>query len=165
MNSNTHILICPKHLPVAVEFAGRSHQRFVLAHLAKSPIKTGELRRWEVAMRELARLPNVILQIIRAGDRSRGKAGSENSYGLEPSPSAISSQPSLAGCTVVTMFHSGLCDQPQSFSFGAVAHCAGRIKVHRCPLFRSVCGPMRQPAVIRIAGSGEIHPSSTDLLR
>ena len=63
------------------------------------------------------------------------------------------------------LFHSGLCDQPQSFSFGVVAHCAGRVKVHRCPLFRSVCGPMWQAVVIRIAGSGKIHPSSTDLLR
>ena len=62
-------------------------------------------------------------------------------------------------------FHSGLCDQPQSFSFGVVAHCAGRVKVHRCPLFRSVCGPMRQAVVIRIASSGKIHPGSTDLLR
>src|ERR1700747_510609 len=63
------------------------------------------------------------------------------------------------------MFHSGLCDQPQSFSFGVVAHCAGRVKVHGCPLFRSVCGPMRQAVEIGIAGSGKIHPSSTDLLR
>src|SRR2546421_2429765 len=62
------------------------------------------------------------------------------------------------------MFYSGLCEQPQSFSFGVVAHCAGRIKVHRCPLFRSVCGPMRQAVVIRIARSGKINPVSTDLL-
>ena len=57
-----------------------------------------------------------------------------------------------------------LCDQPQSFSLGVIAHCAGRVKVHRCPLFRSVCGPMRQSVMIRIAGSGKIHPGSTDLL-
>src|SRR5438477_6914707 len=62
-------------------------------------------------------------------------------------------------------FHSGLCDQSQSFSFGVVAHCAGRVKVHRCPLLRSVCGPMRQAVVIRTAGSGKIYPGSTDLLR
>jgi hypothetical protein len=63
MNSNTHILIYPKHLPVAVEFARRSHQRFLLDHLAKPPIKTGELRPWEVPMRELARLPNVFCKL------------------------------------------------------------------------------------------------------
>src|SRR4029077_777766 len=67
--------------------------------------------------------------------------------------------------TMSTMFHSGLCDQPQPFSFRVVAHCAWRVKVHGCPLFRSVRGPMRQAVVIRIAGSGKIHPSSTDLLR
>jgi hypothetical protein len=32
---------------------------------------------------------------------------------------------------LLIMFHSGLRDQPQSFSLGVVAHCAGRIKVHR----------------------------------
>src|ERR1700757_807072 len=62
-------------------------------------------------------------------------------------------------------FLSQLCDQSQSFFFGVVAYCAGRVKVHGCPLFRSVCGPMRQAVVIGIAGSGKIHPSSTDLLR
>ncbi len=40
MSSNTDLLIYPKHLPVAVEFARRSRQRFVLDHLAKPPIKT-----------------------------------------------------------------------------------------------------------------------------
>src|ERR1700720_584627 len=66
---------------------------------------------------------------------------------------------------VVAMFNSRLCNQPQSFSFGVVAHCAGRVKVHRCPLLRSVCGPMWQAVVIRISCSGKIHPGSTDLLR
>src|SRR5437868_6081251 len=54
------ILIYPRHLPVATEFAKRfPRQRFVLDHLAKPAIKARELVPWEKELRELARLPNV----------------------------------------------------------------------------------------------------------
>jgi len=54
------ILIYPRHLPVAVEFARRfPRQRFVLDHLAKPLIKAGELGDWARDLRALAALDNV----------------------------------------------------------------------------------------------------------
>jgi hypothetical protein len=61
--------------------------------------------------------------------------------------------------------HSGLGNQPQSFSLRIVAHFAGRVEVHGGARVRGVCGPMRQAAVIRISGPREIHPCRADLLR
>jgi L-fuconolactonase len=58
------ILIHPKHLPVAVEFVGRfPRQRFVLDHLAKPPIKRGELEPWAAGIRELASFQNVFCKL------------------------------------------------------------------------------------------------------
>lgn len=58
------ILIYPRHLPVAVEFAKRFlRQRFVLDHLAKPKIKNRELSSWETNIRELARLPSVFCKL------------------------------------------------------------------------------------------------------
>jgi L-fuconolactonase len=58
------ILIYPKHLPVAAEFVRRfPRQRFVLDHLAKPPIKSGNLRPWELGMRELGTFPNVFCKL------------------------------------------------------------------------------------------------------
>jgi L-fuconolactonase len=58
------ILIYPKHLPVAAELVRRfPHQRFVLDHLAKPSIKSGNLRPWERGMRELATFPNVFCKL------------------------------------------------------------------------------------------------------
>src|SRR5882724_41809 len=49
------ILIYTKHLPVAAEFVERfPRQRFVLDHLAKPPIKSGDLHPWNSEIRELA---------------------------------------------------------------------------------------------------------------
>lgn len=54
------ILIYERHLPAAVEFVSRfPRQRFVLDHLAKPPIKSGELDAWARGIRELASFPNV----------------------------------------------------------------------------------------------------------
>jgi len=54
------ILIYPKHLPVAAEFVGRfPKHRFVLDHLAKPPIKSGEIEAWALGIRRLADFPNV----------------------------------------------------------------------------------------------------------
>ena len=58
------ILIYPKHLPVAAEFATRfPRQRFVLDHIAKPPIKDGDLQPWESDLNELSRLPNVFCKV------------------------------------------------------------------------------------------------------
>ena len=54
------ILIYTRHLPVAAEFVERfPRQRFVLDHLAKPPIKRGEIDFWETGIRRLAAFPNV----------------------------------------------------------------------------------------------------------
>jgi L-fuconolactonase len=58
------ILIHPKHLPVAAEFVRRfPGQRFVLDHLAKPPIKSGEVRTWARGILELASSPNVFCKL------------------------------------------------------------------------------------------------------
>ena len=58
------VLIYKKHLGVAAEFVSRfPRQRFVLDHLAKPPIKSGELNDWERGIRELAISPNVMAKL------------------------------------------------------------------------------------------------------
>ena len=58
------ILIYPRHLHVALDLVSRfSTQRFVLDHLAKPAIRTGELREWERNIRELARAQNVFCKL------------------------------------------------------------------------------------------------------
>jgi L-fuconolactonase len=58
------ILIYTKHLPVACEFVERfPRQRFVLDHLAKPPIKSGEIDSWAEWIRRLAAFPNVFCKL------------------------------------------------------------------------------------------------------
>jgi L-fuconolactonase len=58
------ILIYTKHLPVACEFVERfPRQRFVLDHLAKPPIKSGEINSWAEGIRRLAAFPNVYCKL------------------------------------------------------------------------------------------------------
>jgi len=58
------VLIYKKHLRVTAEFVSRfPRQRFVLDHLAKPPIKSGELNDWERGIRELAVSPNVVAKL------------------------------------------------------------------------------------------------------
>ena len=58
------ILIYTKHLGVAAKFVSQfPRQRFVLDHLAKPPIKSGDLGDWERGLRELATLPNVLAKL------------------------------------------------------------------------------------------------------
>src|SRR6266567_328466 len=58
------ILIYARHLPVAAEFAGQfPRQRFVLDHLAKPLIKSGNLHPWSFGIRELAQFPNVACKL------------------------------------------------------------------------------------------------------
>lgn len=54
------ILIYPRHLAVAAEFAGRfPAQTFVLDHLAKPEIRIGAIDAWAADLRRLAAAPNV----------------------------------------------------------------------------------------------------------
>lgn len=58
------ILIYTKHLPVAAEFVERfPRQRFVLDHMAKPPIKSGEMECWATGIRRLAEFPNVMCKL------------------------------------------------------------------------------------------------------
>ena len=58
------ILIYPRHLPVALEFVERfPRQRFVLDHLAKPAIKSGEISGWANGLRRLAAFPNVFCKL------------------------------------------------------------------------------------------------------
>jgi L-fucono-1,5-lactonase len=71
------ILIYPKHLSVAAEFVSRfPQQRFVLDHLAKPLIKSGNLHPWKLGMRELGIFPNVFCKLsglLTEGDRQNWK--------------------------------------------------------------------------------------------
>src|SRR5205085_885321 len=54
------ILIYPRHLPAATDFVAQfERQRFVLDHMAKPPIRSGELNTWRNGLRRLAAFPNV----------------------------------------------------------------------------------------------------------
>lgn len=58
------ILIYPRHLVVAAEFVRRfPGQRFVLDHMAKPPVKSGEIQPWARGIRELASSPNVFCKL------------------------------------------------------------------------------------------------------
>ena len=58
------ILIYTRHLPVAAEFVEKfPRHRFVLDHMAKPPIKTGEIDVWERGIRGLAAFPNVFCKL------------------------------------------------------------------------------------------------------
>jgi L-fuconolactonase len=58
------ILIYPRHLPVAEEFVGRfPEQKFVVDHLAKPSIKTGEIDNWARCIRAVAKHANVCCKL------------------------------------------------------------------------------------------------------
>jgi L-fuconolactonase len=58
------LLIYPKHLPVAAEFVRHfPSQRFVLDHMAKPPIKSGEIQSWARDIRDLALFPNIFCKL------------------------------------------------------------------------------------------------------
>lgn len=58
------ILIYARHLPIVAEFVERfPRQRFVLDHLAKPPIKSGEIKLWADGIMRLAAFPNVFAKL------------------------------------------------------------------------------------------------------
>ena len=63
-NLTYEILIYAHQLPVTIEFVGRfPEQRFVLDHLAKPPIKAGEIDAWARDIRALAKHQNVYCKL------------------------------------------------------------------------------------------------------
>ena len=64
LNLTYDILIYPRHLPVAAELVSRfRRQRFVLDHLAKPDVRSGEIREWETGLRRLAEFPHVFCKL------------------------------------------------------------------------------------------------------
>lgn len=59
-NYTFDILIYPRQLPAAIELVEKiPEQRFVLDHMAKPEIRSGEIRQWAMQIRALAANPNV----------------------------------------------------------------------------------------------------------
>jgi len=58
------ILIYPKHLPAAIDLVAKfPEQRFVIDHMAKPEIKTGNSASWAANMRSIAGSPNVFCKL------------------------------------------------------------------------------------------------------
>ncbi|HMJ21948.1 MAG TPA: amidohydrolase family protein, partial [Terriglobales bacterium] len=58
------ILIYPRQLPAAIELVAKfPEQAFVIDHLAKPPIKTGETARWAGHIRKIATAPHVFCKL------------------------------------------------------------------------------------------------------
>ncbi len=58
------VLIYPRQLPAATTLVQKfPRQRFVLDHIAKPPIGSGELAGWETGLRSLAKFPNVFCKV------------------------------------------------------------------------------------------------------
>lgn len=78
------ILIYPRHLPVAAEFVRHfPNQRFVLDHLAKPAVKTGDVHPWKEGIAELAASPNVYCKLsglVTEADWNRWKPGDMTQY-------------------------------------------------------------------------------------
>ncbi len=63
-NLTYDFLIFPHQLEAAIEVAQRlPEQAFVLDHIAKPPIKTGEIEPWKKKLQRLAALPNVSCKV------------------------------------------------------------------------------------------------------
>ena len=78
------ILIYPRHLPAALELVSRfTRQRFVLDHLAKPEIRSGEIRDWERGIRGLAKHQNVFCKVsglVTEADWTRWTPGDIHPY-------------------------------------------------------------------------------------
>jgi L-fuconolactonase len=78
------ILIYNRQLPVAAEFVSRfERHRFVLDHLAKPDIRSGEIRAWERDVRRLAGFANVSAKLsglVTEGDWQHWTPGQLQPY-------------------------------------------------------------------------------------
>ncbi len=106
------ILIYPRHLPAAIELVSRfPRQRFVLDHLAKPEIRTGEIREWERHIRELAEARNVwckVSGLVTEADWTRWTAADVRPY-LDVAFDCFGAHRLLAGsdwpvCTVAATY-------------------------------------------------------------
>jgi L-fuconolactonase len=58
------LLIFPRHLPIAVEFASKfPDQKFVLDHIAKPDIKNHKIKPWKKGIKELTGHPNMYCKV------------------------------------------------------------------------------------------------------
>ncbi|MFG1925986.1 amidohydrolase family protein [Cryptosporangium sp. NPDC048952] len=58
------LLTLPPQLPAAIELVNaQPNTRFVLDHLSKPPLATGDLADWAADLRELAKAPNVVAKL------------------------------------------------------------------------------------------------------
>ena len=58
------LLLFPRHLPIACNLVKRlPDQPFVLDHIAKPPVRTGETALWTRDLKRLAEFPNVLCKI------------------------------------------------------------------------------------------------------
>ncbi len=63
-NFTYDILVYPAHLPAALEFVRKfPNQKFVLDHLAKPPIRTGEVEPWKSLIAEIGKHDNVYCKL------------------------------------------------------------------------------------------------------
>jgi L-fuconolactonase len=78
------ILIYTHHLPVAAEFVQQfPRHRFVLDHMAKPPIRSGQMEPWATGIRRLAEFPNVFCKmsgLVTEGDWQHWTAEQINPY-------------------------------------------------------------------------------------
>lgn len=78
------LLIFPKQLPAAIELMGKfPRQKFVLDHMAKPPIASGQLEPWRGRLRELAKNPNVFCKLsglVTEADWGRWEKGQFKPY-------------------------------------------------------------------------------------
>lgn len=78
------LLIYPRQLPAAIELVQRFPQQpFVLDHLAKPSIRTGELSPWREQVRELAASPNVMCKVsgmVTEADHARWQPRDMRAY-------------------------------------------------------------------------------------
>lgn len=83
-NLTYDILIFAKHLPVTIEFVQEfPEQKFVVDHIAKPKIKTGEIHLWAEGIRRLAQFPNVFCKLsgmVTEADWQRWEPGNFTPY-------------------------------------------------------------------------------------
>jgi L-fuconolactonase len=75
------LLLFPKHLPVACELVSMfPEQRFVLDHIAKPSIKTGQISPWDTGLRRLAAFPNVYCKVSGMVTEANWKAWNSSDF-------------------------------------------------------------------------------------
>jgi len=77
------LLLFPRHLPIACNLVKRlPDQPFVLDHIAKPPVRAGEMAKWTTDLKRLAEFPNVLCKI--SGLVTEGNWNSWRAQDFEP---------------------------------------------------------------------------------